>query len=209
MANSILISKGSLSAAKALVIVGLVGGLVSACSSPPVPTDTYYNLTAGRSVMASSDSKIDGTVEVLPFKAQGVINERAIVYRETSTTQKQYTYHFWAEPPAIMLQRSLIDALRGAQVFDQVVAPEVRANRDYELIGTLRHLEHVVGGGGKVVVEFDIGLRRVRGNDTLFLNTYRAEREAGPGVAGAVTAMSAALDTLLSQALKDIGKADL
>lgn len=209
MANSILMSKVSLTAAKVLVVAGLAGGFLSACSSPPVPTDTYYNLTAGRGAVASSSSKIDGTVEVLPFKAEGVINERAIVYRETATTQKQYTYHFWAEPPAIMLQRSLIDALRGAQIFDQVVAPEVRADREYELIGTLRRLEHVVGGGGKVVVEFDIGLRRVRGNETLFLNTYRTESSAGPGVAGAVTAMSSALDTLLAQALKDIGSAGL
>lgn len=209
MANSILMSKASLSAVKALAVVGLVGGLLSACSSPPVPTDTYYNLTAGRSAPASTNSKIDGTVEVPPFRAEGVINERAIVYRETATTQKQYTYHFWAEPPAIMLQRSLIDALRRAETFDQVVAPEVRANREYELIGTLRSLEHVVSGGGKVVVEFDVGLRRVRGNETLFLNTYRTERNAGPGIGGAVTAMSSALDTLLAQALKDIGSAGL
>lgn len=209
MANSFLMSKASFSAAKIFVVAGLVGGMLSACSSPPVPTDTYYNLTAGRSAANASASQIDGTIEVPPFRAEGVVNERAIIYRETATTQKQYTYHFWAEPPAIMFQRSLIDALRGAGTFDQVVAPEVRADRDYELIGTLRRLEHVVGGGGRVVVEFDVGLRRVRGNDTLFLNTYRTETSAGPGVAGAVAAMSSALDNLLAQALKDIAGAGL
>jgi len=108
-----------------------------------------------------------------------------------------------------MLQRSLIDALRSAKSFDQVVAPEVRADREYELIGTLRRLEHVVGGSGQVVVEFDIGLRRVRGNDTLFLNTYRTETSAGAGVAGAVAAMSSAVDSLLAQVLSDINNIDL
>lgn len=209
MAHSVFMSKASAKRAKLAVAVGLIGGLLSACSSPPVPTDTYYNLTAGRDMSVSVSGTIDGTVEVPPFKAEGVINERAIVYRESATVQKQYTYHYWSEPPAIMMQRSLIDALRGTRVFDQVVAPEVRADREYELIGTLRSLEHVVGGSGQVVVEFDIGLRRVRGNDTIFLNTYRTEARAGGGVGGAVTAMSSALDTLLGQALKDIADAGL
>lgn len=209
MAHSFLISRASFKFGKLALAAGLIGGLLSACSSPPVPTDTYYNLTAGRALPTSMSDKIDGTVEVPPFKAEGVVNERAIVYRESATTQKQYTYHYWSEPPAIMLQRSLIDALRGAQTFDQVVAPEIRADREYELIGTLRRLEHVVSGSGQVIVEFDIGLRRVRGNDTLFLNTYRTEVSAGRGVASAVTAMSAALDTLLAQALKDIADTGL
>lgn len=209
MAHSFFKSGGTRTATKRALAVALVGGLLAACSSPPVPTDTYYNLTAGRSVSTSVASPIGATVEVPPFKAEGVINERAIVYRESATTQKQYTYHYWSEPPAIMLQRSLIDALRGARTFDQVVAPEVRADREYELIGTLRRLEHVVGGGGQVVVEFDVGLRRVRGNDTIFLNTYRTETRAGGGVATAVTAMSAALDSLLADVLKDISEAGL
>ena len=53
-------------------------------------------------------------------------------------------------------------------------------------------------------MEFDIALRRIRGNDVLFLKTYRTERSAGRGVSAAVSAMSAAVDELLGEALKDI-----
>jgi cholesterol transport system auxiliary component len=190
--------------ARRAFLCAAAGTALAACSSPPVPTDTYYNLTAGIAGGAPSGVTISGTVEVPPFRADGVINERAIVYRETDTTQKQYTYHFWSEPPSVMLQRSLIDALRGAKTFDQTASPEVRANRDYEIVGTLRRLEHVVSGANKVVVEFDIALRRIRGNDVLFLKTYRTERSAGRGVSAAVSAMSAAVDELLGEALKDI-----
>ena len=178
---------------------------LAACSLPPVPTDTFYNLTSGRGSVSVSASQLGGTAEVPPFRAEGIVNGRAIVYRASATEQRQYTYHYWAEPPAVMLQHSLVDALRKGRAFDQVATPEVRADRDYELVGTLRRLEHVIGGGpSKVIVEFDVGLRRVRGNDTLFINTYRTERTASRGVASAVKAMSAAVDEIIGRVLSDI-----
>ncbi len=206
MAHSVLIRSGLFATIKSAGFASVLVVVVAACSSPPVPTDTFYNLTSGRSVGADSQMKISGALEVPPFRAEGVINERAIVYRETDTTQKQYTYHYWSEPPAIMIQRSVIDALRSAQAFDQVAAPEIRTNRDYELTGILRRLEHVVGDTSKVVVEFDVGLRRIRGNDLVFLKTYRTERDTGRGVAAAVSTMSAALDDLLREMLNDIAQ---
>ena len=125
--------------------IGIGSAIVlAACTSPPVPTDTFYNLTSGRTGVSVSVSKLGGTIEVPRFRGGGVVNERAIVYRASVTEQRQYSYHYWAEPPAVMLQRSFIDALRQSQTFDQVAAPEIRADRDYELIGTLRRLEHDV-----------------------------------------------------------------
>ena len=182
--------------------------LVAGCSAAPVPTDTFYNLTTGRAGVSAGASPVNGTLEVPRFRAEGVVNERAIVYRSSATAQRQYNYHYWAEPPAVMFQRSFIDALRKAGVFKTVAAPEVRADRDYELIGTLRRLEHVTGGGPtKVVVEFDIGLRRARGGETMLLKTYTAERSAGGGVPGAVEAISAAVDQLTSEVIGDIAAA--
>ncbi|MEQ8509341.1 MAG: ABC-type transport auxiliary lipoprotein family protein [Rhodospirillaceae bacterium] len=207
MAHSVLMRNRVFAAIRHVGFASILIVGAASCSSPPVPTDTFYNLTAGRSVGVKSQSKISAALEVPPFRAEGVINERAIVYRETETIQKQYTYHYWSEPPAIMIQRSVIDALRSAQAFDQVAAPEIRTNRDYELTGVLRRLEHVVGGTSKVVVEFDVGLRRIRGNDLVFLKTYRTERDTGRGVAAAVSTMSAALDDLLREMLGDIDRA--
>lgn len=196
-----------IAARRRVFVLGAASVLFASCSAAPVPTDTYYNLTAGASVSSGGGSPIEGTVEVPPFRAEGVVNERAIIFRQSDTTQKQYTYHYWSEPPSIMLQRSLIDALRTSRTFGQAAAPEFRADRDYEIVGTLRRLEHVVGGGGTVIVEFDVGLRRIRGNESLLLKTYRTERSAGRGVASAVSAMSAALDELLADMVKDISAA--
>ena len=191
----------------ALGLSGVV--FITACSSPPVPTDTFYNLTSGRAVSSAGSASLDGTVEVPRFRAEGVVNERAIVYRASATEQRQYNYHYWTEPPAVMVQRSFIDALRGSRFFDQVAGPEVRADRDYELIGTLRRFEHDISGGqSKVAVEMEIALRQVRGGETILLKTYESERSASRSVAGAVEAMSAAVDQVITEVVRDISAAN-
>ena len=178
---------------------------VAGCSSPPVPTDTFYNLTSGRAAIGAGAAQLGGIVEVPRFRADGVINERAIVYRASATEQRQYTYHYWAEPPAIMVQRSFIDALRIAGSFDQVAGPEMRAGRDYELIGTLRRFEHDVSRvQGRAAVEMEVALRQVRGGETLFLKTYESERSAGRDISGAVEALSAAVNDIIAEVLQDI-----
>ncbi len=178
---------------------------IAACSSPPVPTDTFYNLSLDLAATTTVDASIGGIAEVPPFWAEGVINERPIVFRESATQRKQYTYHYWSEPPSVMLQRGLIDTLRNADVFDQVTSPEVRANRDYEIVGTLRRLDHVVAGGpAKIAVEFELSLRRIRGNETVFANTYSAERNAGRSVESAVEALGEAVGDLYAQAIRDM-----
>lgn len=187
---------------RAVSVVVLLAAL-AACSSPPVPTDTFYNLTTGRSAPGAS-AAVGGTVEVPRFRAEGVVNGRAIIYRSSSTEQHQYNYHYWAEPPAVMVQRSFIDALRNARVFDTVASPEMRADRDYELIGTLRRLEHITGvGAPKVVVEIDVALRRVRGGETLLIKTYTKERSSGSSVSSAVESISAALDQIIAEVVRD------
>lgn len=192
------------SVVRACLISGLVLSL-AACSSPPVPTDTFYNLSFDQSGSSRADGSIDGLVEVPPFWAEGVINERPIVFRESATQLKQYTYHYWSEPPSVMLQRGLIDTLRSADLFTQVTSPEVRANRDYEIVGTLRRLDHVVAGGpAKIAIEFELSLRRIRGNEALFVNTYAAERNAGRSVESAVEALSDAVSDLYARAVWDM-----
>lgn len=188
-----------------LLAYAVTGILLTACSSPPVPTDTFYNLTSGQARVAPASESLGGILEVPRFRAEGVVNERAIVYRSSATEQRQYNYHYWAEPPAVMVQRSFIDALRRAQTFESVASPEMRADRDYELIGTLRRLEHITSSGApKIAIELDVGLRRVRGNETLLMKTYSGERTAGRGVAGAVESISATLDQLIGEVIADI-----
>jgi ABC-type uncharacterized transport system auxiliary subunit len=184
---------------------GLVAGsALSGCGSEPVPRDSYYRLDRTADVTPLAGGPIAGTVEVAPFRAEGILNDSALLYREGQALS-QYSYHFWLEPPTAMLSRAFVDALRAAQAFTTVATPEMRLDRDYELIGSLRALEQVIGTG--VVLALDLSLRRVRDNRELLLKSYRAEeRTESDSPEAAVSAFSRALDRVIAQFLGDLAQ---
>ena len=103
-----------------------------------------------------------------------------------------------------MLQRAAIDALRASEAFEAVTSPELRLDRDYELLGNIRRLEHVPSSSS-VIVEIDVSLRRVRGNEALILKTYEADAPtSGGGAAGAVAGFSQAVSAIFTAMLNDI-----
>jgi ABC-type uncharacterized transport system auxiliary subunit len=179
---------------------------LAACSSAPVVRDTFYRLGDPAPQTPLGGGPIKGTVEVPPFRADGVVNERSILFREGARALAQYTYHAWTEPPAALVQQALVGALRRAQAFTTVATPDMRIDRDFELTGTLRRLEHVVaGGGGASSVELEIALRRVRDSNQLLAKTYRGEHPAAAdNVDAAVDGFTKALDVIMTAFLADL-----
>ena len=191
-----------------LSLAVMAAGLLSACSSDPVPRDTFYRLGPAATPAPLAGGPIKGTVEVPLFKAQGIINERAVLYRESARELAQYSYHAWLEPPSVMLQRVFVEALRNAQAFTTVASPEMRADRNYELMGNIREWEHVLpqgGSGPAVAIAVDIALRRVAGNQEVIVKTYRVtEPASGESVDAAVAAFTSGLDKVMAQVLTDL-----
>jgi ABC-type uncharacterized transport system auxiliary subunit len=64
-------------------------------------------------------------------------------------------------------------------------------------------LEHVLAGGN-VVVEMEISLRKIAGNQQLLSKTYRAEEAAGSAVAAAIPAFTRAVDKITAALLADL-----
>jgi len=181
-------------------------GLTACGSADPVPPDMFYRLTGLAQPAALAGGPIKGTIEVPPFRAAGVVNERAILYREGPRALTQYSYHSWSEPPAVLVQQAFIDALRSAQAFALVGTPSMRLDRDYELIGALQQFEHVIAGNaGTAVVEVEVVLRRVRGNQVLIAKTYRGEEPASVSdIDAAVGSFAKAMDKILAEFLRDL-----
>jgi len=180
---------------------------LSACTSGSPPRDNYYHLSELSVSTLSADGPIEGVIDVPPFRAAGIVNERAILFRSGANQLSQYSYHHWFESPGALLQRSIIDALRRAKTFEMVTSPEMRLDRDYELLGQLLRFEHVPATSS-VVVELEISVRSVRGNDALILKTYSAEVPApGRGVDAAVEGLSEALSSIVAELLSDLASA--
>ena len=106
-----------------------------------------------------------------------------------------------------MLQRGLVDALRAAQIFEMVATPDMKLNRDYEVMGTLRKLENdLARGEGHAVVEVEMGVRKVSGNKVLILKVYNADVAVpGGSMPGVVAGFSAALGQIVGQFIADLG----
>ena len=191
-----------------LILSLAAAALLSACSSDPVPRDIFYRLGPAATPAPLAGGPIRGTVEVPLFKAQGIINERAVLYRQSARDLSQYSYHAWLEPPSVMLQRTFVEALRAAQAFTAVASPEMRLDRDYELVGNIREWEHVLpqnGAGPAVAIAVDIALRRIAGNSEVLVKTYRVtEPTAGESVDAATAAFTTGLDKILAQVLVDL-----
>jgi ABC-type uncharacterized transport system auxiliary subunit len=188
-----------------LLVLGASSAALAACASDPLPRDSFYRLGAPAAPQARAGGPIKGVLEVPPLRAAGIVNERAILYRDNPRQLMQYSYNAWAEPPAALLQRSLVDALRQANAFDTVVTPEMRMDRDFELIGTLLQGEHVRGENA-AAIEMEIAVRRVRGNQQLLLKTYRASAPASSdSISAVVDAFTRGLDTIYKDLIADLG----
>lgn len=185
-------------------IAGLAASGLAACAGDPPPPEAFYRLGAPAPVQPLAGGPIKGVVDVAQVRTQGVVGGRAMLYRDAPDQVIAYHYHAWQEPTGVMMQRALVDALRAAQAFETVTTPEMRLDRDYELMGDLLLLEHVLAGGGSVVVEIEISLRRIAGNHSLLMKTYRAEEPAGATVASAIPAFTRAVDKITAGLLTDL-----
>jgi len=169
----------SIRALTGLALVLIVAGCAAA---PPVPEDNFYRLQAIYAGTATSGKLLPGTVEVDRFVADGLTSERPIVYSDSGNPNqvKAYHYHFWIKPPTVMLRDELVSFLRAAQVADRIVTPEMRAQPNCVLTGRIKHLEQVLEEkGSRTLIEVELGLRRPRDGKILYLNSFRAENDAG------------------------------
>ena len=192
-----------------LPALGLIAaGFLAACgSAAPVPEDQFYRLAVSQP--ASSKTLFPGIMEVDRFVADGLTAGRPIVYSETGKPfqVKEFHYHFWTQPPTVMLRDELVSYLRARKVSDTVVTPEMRVTPDYILTGKIKRLEKVVGDPPKAVLELELSLRKASGDKILHLDTYRVETVSdGPGVDDAVKSLNTALTSIYGKFVHDLSK---
>ena len=184
-----------------IAIFVLLGG----CAQKSVPEDNFYRLTLkGPDQFAARLPQ--GVIQVERLVADGLTGGRSIVFTDAtrSNVAQSYHYHFWIEPPTILLQIALADILRKAGA-PQVVTPELRVEPDFTITGRIRAFEQVRGTPGSVRAQVELALTERASGKLVLFKSYTAEpRTSNDGVGQAVTQMSAAIDQIYGQFLKDI-----
>lgn len=189
-----------------LVIAGL-GAVVAACSQPPVPQDRFYRLQVPPPAAALPAPRLPGVLEVPRFAADGLLAARPIVFSEADAPAEvnAYYYHFWVEPPGVMLRDLLVAHLRAAGVAKMVVTPELRLEPDFTLTARIKRLEQVRGASPRAVIVLDVAVNGRKEDHLVLLKTYAVEQAAADnGVPAAVEAMSRALAIVFQGVVSDL-----
>ncbi len=192
---------------KALTLFSIVA--LAACAQPELPKDHYYRLQIQAPEKAKGEALFKGTIEIERFVADGLTAGRPIVYSDAGSEHQllEYHYHFWTQPPIVMLRDQLIDYLRAANVAKMIVSPEMRSRPDYRLMGKIKRLEKVVGPNPSAIAELELGLQDERTGEIVNLANYRVEVGAqSQSVADAVIAMNKALTEIYARFVASLRK---
>ncbi|MBL26377.1 MAG: hypothetical protein CMM50_02330 [Rhodospirillaceae bacterium] len=191
-------------------LVPLLAGLtvLSACSSPEIPADSFFRLDAGRSQTVLQAPKLSGTLTVNRFAAEGPVGDRPILFAEQATPfqLQQYHYSYWSEPPGVMLADALTDFLRSANAAETVVFAELRLPATFYVNGRILRFERLLGDGRpQAIVSLELSLERASDGRTLMLQTYSAhETAAGDAMTDTVLAFRRALNSAYGRFLQDL-----
>jgi len=182
--------------------------VLAACAQDPIPQDNFYRLGSPAAV-APAAAPLPGTLEIERFRAEGLGAGRAIVYSRADQPLRlnEYNYHFWAEPPAVLLQEQLVAYARAARLAERVVTPEMRIEAQQVLTGRIVRLEQVLGPQPQAIVSLEIALRQLGSDRPPLLATYeRAEPAADASVGAAVAAVDRALNHIFSRFVADAAR---
>lgn len=184
----------------------LVGGLLG-CASGPAPRDHFYRLSVAAPARLSNPA-LPGVLEIDRLRVEAISQGRRMLYRDASLPNVigQYSYHYWADPPGVMLQDQLAEFLRAAGVAESVVTPGIHVDSDFILKGRLVRLERLTGDGApRVAVEIEFTLLGTNGNEILYLRNYSEERTvAGDDIDASITTYEDALAAIFQRLLADL-----
>jgi cholesterol transport system auxiliary component len=188
-------------------IVAALAVSLAACSQPPVPNDNFYRLHVGSPAKIFDQKILPGTVEVRRFSADGLMANRNIAYASSQRPHllNEYHYHFWSEPPPIMIRDQLVDYLRASKASNRVVTPDLRVSSEFIISGKIKRFEHIRGSDAHAAVELELAARKRNSGDLLYLGTYGVKTPVGgSGVAAAVDSINRSIKEIFSRFLDHI-----
>ena len=175
---------------------------LAACStSPPVPADRFYRLPEPQ--VNAEGSAPTTKIRVGSFLAQGVYNERAILYidEQYPLMVRRYHYHFWINSPADLVRDQLIAYLRKTET-EKKITPEI------EISGRVLRFERIISPQQiKVIAELEVTTRATTPGAKDVTRVYRAEVPAtSDKMNDTAVAFGKALDEIFGKVVSDTGR---
>lgn len=180
----------------------LLALLLTACATAPAPEPEYYRLSVPAQAAGPARALAAGTITVAPFRAEGVLRERAIAFvaADDGGPLRQHHYHYWSESLPRLLQDELVEFLRARRAAS-FVSTDTTIASNLEIRAQVLHFERVLQGERcSVAVAIEIELRRTQASTPLLLEVYRVELPvADLSMPASVSAFSSAVGTVYSR----------
>ena len=92
--------------------------------------------------MLTSDEQRVSSISVITFQAEGLYQERAILYTDNEIELKQYHYHHWTDSPTRLLQERLAERLRLSNI-SKLVLNTFEGNSELIIKGQIKAFERL------------------------------------------------------------------
>lgn len=170
------------------------------CSSaPPVPVDRFYRLPEPQ--INADGITVPSSIRIGNFQAQGVYNERAILYidEQYPLMVRRYHYHLWINSPAELVRDQLI-----AYVRNNINAKA--AKNELEISGRVLRFERLISASQiRVIAELEVRTRGPEAGSSAVTRVYKAEVPAASDrMNDTAAAFGKALDVIFAKVARDI-----
>lgn len=189
--------------------IALVALVLSACvSAPPIPEQNYYLLPEPHPTVVYAKPLVATALSVPRLRANGVYNERAMIYVDDTNPLDLHTYHYhsWNDVPALMIRDHLVAYLRASHAAPQVLDPAGGAFSRERVVGRILHFERRISDTiVKVDVQLELGIARADGTWLFEPHTYRAVLAAPDrSVHASAATFGRALDAICARFLAEL-----
>ncbi|MBI5093351.1 MAG: membrane integrity-associated transporter subunit PqiC, partial [Candidatus Hydrogenedentes bacterium] len=180
-----------------------VAWIVIACMAAGCATTRYtptvrYRLDSAIDVPVSSP--IEGSLGIRTLTAARPYKQ-TIVFQDADFVVRMSDHEEWADLPAVMVTRMLMDALGATKHFKDVGDAVNLAIPDYILTGELRRFDLVrAGAAWSAVCEVRLELRKGMKRELVWSDTLRSEEPLAKNEVSALpAAMSRAVDKVITR----------
>jgi len=178
--------------------------MLQACSfsgSPP-PEEHFYRLP---DLLANKSQQGFDTVYLRSVMAEGIYNERAILYvkDDAPLEVRRYHYHHWLNAPGKLIHEQFKNYLTGTGLARQIVDRRLAA-QDLDISVQLRNFERLTGASSRVLVELDMAVYGAESVRPVLSKNYRLELPAGSSMHDTAAAFGRVLSRLFAQMSEDL-----
>lgn len=197
-----------------LLLFLVLSGCSFNLSSPPEPRRYFVLEELPVSSEGNTLLKIgpeSGVLRVKQTRSGGFINSQRVIFSKDNRSRGYYQFAFWVEPPPVMFNRVLLNALDRSGIFSGIVRDNSGVPADYELSTEILDFYHsTIDSPGHVVVSLEAELIDTRNRSVVERRKFRALMEAESfDVEGAVGAFQASFSKLVPELLEWLGEAQL